>query len=127
MKTKRNIDMDFMLFFKIRRHLIFLAVLFFVLAVFLLLFYKSHFALAMYKVILCMIGFCIGALFDGALFAFAKPCGYLCCKWQESSAENIINRADFPVAEGQEWLFIAACLRKTVFAVFGMLGMCLAL
>ena len=81
--------MDLLIFLKTRRHFIFLTVLFFVLAVFLLLFYKSHFALAMYKVILCMVGFCIGAIFDGALFSFAKPCGYLCYKWQESSVENI--------------------------------------
>lgn len=119
--------MDIMHFFKMRRHLIFLTVLFLVLAVFLLIFYKSHFALAMYKVILCMIGFCVGALFDGALFAFAKPCSYLCDNWKDNFTENTPDTADFPVVLGCEWLFIAACFRKTVFAAFGMLGMCLAL
>lgn len=117
----------FLEYLKTGKMLLFLLVLFFCLMLFMALFYTDQFVLAVYKVCLVLVGLCTGAVFDIALFPYAKPHGYLAGNWRTNIRENKKNEADFPILTGLETAFFIACIRRMLFAVSVMFGVCIAL
>lgn len=117
----------FFSFISARKSLLCVLGLFVTLLLVMAFFYKDQFFLGMYKVCLALVGLCIGAMFDMALFPYAKPRGYLAGKWDTDIKENRTDSADFPILVGQEMAFFIACIRRMLFSLIVMLGVCLAL
>ena len=79
-----------------------------------------------YKLALITLAGVVAYWLDRVLFPYARPSDYLILDWRAGRAGGA-HRVDYPIADGYEWLFIAACIRRAIIVAGVVLAVAMGL
>jgi hypothetical protein len=91
------------------------------------LFSPAQGPVVLYKLGLAVIAVVIAVFCDVALFPFARPDSYLDDDWRKDPDADRPGSADYPIADGYEGAFCAACFRRAVIVAAFVLAVSLGL
>jgi hypothetical protein len=110
-----------------RLQLPFLALLAVCLQVAIHFFSPAQSPVVLYKLALVAIAVVLAVFCDVAVFPFARPDSYLDKDWRNDPDADNPNNADYPIAEGYEEAFCAACMRRALIIAAFVLAVSLGL
>ncbi len=91
------------------------------------LFAPQQVPVAVYKLCLLLLAGVAGYCLDRSLYPYAEPSGYLDIDWRKEPDADYPGDADYRVAKGYHWIFIAAMLRQALIVSVAMLAVGLGL
>jgi hypothetical protein len=110
-----------------RLQLVFFALLALALQGVILLFSPAQSPVVLYKLALVVIAAILAVFCDVAVFPFARPDSYLALDWRNDPDADRPGEADYPIADGYEGAFCAACLRRALIIAAFVLAVSLGL